>query len=65
MWRGGDYLAKALLLSFITHRFDPVVPAELELLPVDVAVHVLVEHRKHLVDLALLRHVDVSLVVAE
>lgn len=48
-----------------THRFDPVVPAELELVPVDEAVHVLVEHAEHLLHLTWLCHIDVSLVVAE
>lgn len=58
-----DKIAKRL--SRVTHRFDPVIPAELELVPVDEAVDVLVEHAEHLLDLSRLRHIDMSLVVAE
>lgn len=54
-----------MFLACPPHRLDPVVPAELELVPVDESVGVLVEHAKHLLHPDRLHHVDVALVVAE
>ena len=48
-----------------TYRFDPLVPTELKLVPVDVSVLVLVEHGEHLVQPLRRHHVDVSLVIPE
>lgn len=48
-----------------THRLDPIVPAELELVAVDESVHVLVENAKHLLHLDRFHDIDVSLVVPE
>ena len=48
-----------------TYRLDPLVPAELELLPIDVAVLVLVEHGKHLLQPIRRHHVDVTFIIAE
>lgn len=51
--------------QFATYRLNPLVPAELELVPVDVAVLVLVKHQEHLLEPVRRHHVDVALVVPE
>lgn len=49
----------------IYYNFDPIIPAELELLAIDVAVVVLVKDHKHLLQLIVGHHIDVALVIAE
>lgn len=48
-----------------THGFDPMVPAEMELISVDVSVLIFIKYGEHLLQLIVGNDVDMTLVISK